>query len=89
MIATLEKISGNLAGYLNNVLINREELLVSTINGNLIIIPEDDWNHINETLKLFEDKKSLKALLDGHNARNLNIEHKTYSFEEVFDDLQD
>jgi len=37
-----------------------------------------------EILGLLADKRSLKALLDGHEARDNNTMSKTYTVEEVF-----
>jgi PHD/YefM family antitoxin component YafN of YafNO toxin-antitoxin module len=44
-------------------------LIIGSDNGNLILIPEDDWNQLNETMKLLLDSKSLVSLLDGQAAR--------------------
>ncbi|MBM2814880.1 MAG: Antitoxin [Ignavibacteria bacterium] len=88
MVATIENLSVNIAGYFNNVLANKENLLVSTDNGNLIVIPEDDWEQMNETINLIRDKKSLEALLDGIDSRKQGLKSHSYSQEEIFDDLQ-
>jgi len=51
------------------------------------MLPQDDYESMMETLRLLEDKKSLKALLDSHTLRDQGKEVVSYSVEEVFSDL--
>ena len=87
MIATFEKVTENAAFYFANVLKNREELIIGSDNGNLILIPDDDWNQMIESMKLLLNSKSLVSLLDGQTARQNGSDIKKYSVEEVFDEL--
>lgn len=48
------------------------------------MIPKDDYESMQETLRLLSDKKSLKALLDGHKDRDKQIPQKVYKIEDVF-----
>jgi PHD/YefM family antitoxin component YafN of YafNO toxin-antitoxin module len=87
MTATIEKVTADPTFYFRNVQQNREELIVGSDNGNLIVIPESDWNQMNETINLLMDNLSVNSLLSGHSARENGIDTKKYSFEEVFHDL--
>ena len=84
---TLEQANQNLIAHINYTLDTHEEVNISSSNGAIIMIPQTDYESIQETLRLLADKKSLKALLDGHNDRDNNTMQKTYSVEEVFSDL--
>ena len=87
MIATLDKVVSNPAFYFSNVIQNNEELIVGSDNGNLIIIPESDWNQMNETINLLIDKLSINSLVMGHLARETQEDLKKYSISEIFYDL--
>jgi len=84
---TLNEANKNLPFYVNYAISSSEEVNIATDNGSIIMINEDNYNSMLETLKLLSDKKSLKALLDSHFARDNNIEIKKYSIEEVFNDV--
>lgn len=86
---TLEQASEDLIGHINYSLSSHEELSIASNNGSIIMLPQDDYNSIQETLKLLSDKKSLKALLDGHEARDSGEDIESYSLEDVFNDIQD
>ena len=87
MVATIEKVISNPTFYFKNVQQNKEELIVGSDNGNLIIIPESDWNQMNETINLLVDKLSINSLVMGHLARENKEDIKKYSVSEVFYDL--
>lgn len=54
----------------------------------VVLIDRRDWENMLETLRLFQDKVSLKALLDGHKAREAGDSVKSVTVEEAFYDLQ-
>ncbi len=85
---TLDKLNSNFTNYFINTINIDEELLVTSEFGNLVIINENQWNKMNETLMLLSDKISLKALLVSHQERESGLGSKSYSIEEVFSDLQ-
>lgn len=83
---------------LNNVTLNLSELIAATISkqtetvietkqGVVVMVEQNNWNSILETLRLLKDKKSLKALLDGHHERKKGKSPKGKTPEELFDDL--
>ncbi len=83
---TLEQASNDLLSHINYTLDTHEEVNISSTNGAIIMIPQNDYESMQETLRLLADKKSLKALLNSHDKRDNNI-LKTYSIEEVFSDI--
>jgi len=87
MIVSIDSVSKNPEQYFRNVLTSSENLLVSSENGNLIVTREEDWNQLNETLRLLSDHKSLQSLLEGINARKSNSEITKYTLEDVFSGL--
>jgi PHD/YefM family antitoxin component YafN of YafNO toxin-antitoxin module len=84
---TLEQANEDLTSHFNYTLNTHKKVNISSSHGAIVMMPQDDYNSMKETLNLLKDKKSLRALLDGHNARDENIEPRIYSVEEVFSDL--
>lgn len=84
---TLEQASQDLISHINYSLSTHEEVNIASSNGAIVMIPQEDYESMQETLRLLADKKSLKALLDSHYARDKNIIQKTYNVEDVFSDL--
>ena len=71
---------------ISSVINNQEETVISTDDGAVIMIDQENWNGIIETLRLLKDKKSLQALLKGHKNRDENKENGK-PIELVFDDI--
>ncbi|MBL0721952.1 MAG: type II toxin-antitoxin system Phd/YefM family antitoxin [Sulfurovum sp.] len=84
---TLEQANQDLVSHINYTLQTHEEVNIASSNGAIVMIPQNDYESMQETLRLLADKKSLKALLDGHEAQDAHKKSKTYSIEEVFSDL--
>jgi len=84
---TLEQANRDLIGHINYSLRTHEEINIASESGAIVMIPQDDYESMKETLKIISDKKSLKALLDSHDARDKGMSPKSYSTEEVFGDL--
>ncbi len=74
---------------IHRALKDNEEVMISSDQGNLILISQDDWEQMQESLKLLKDKTALKSLLEGHKTREMGkmVQGKTVS--EVFSDLGD
>lgn len=66
-----------------------EETVIVAENGAVVLIDQREWEQAMETLRLFQDKTSLRALLDGHKARDAGRIPAGVTFEEAFHDLQD
>ncbi len=59
---------------------------ITSSYGSAVLIDKNTWESMNETILLLNDKRALKALLEGQESRkNGTIEGKT--IEEVFPDL--
>ena len=84
---TLEQANQDLISHINYSLATHEEVNIASSNGAIVMIPQVDYESMQETLRLLADKKSLKALLVSHDARDKNIDQKTYKVEDVFSDL--
>ncbi|MCX6146127.1 MAG: hypothetical protein NTW25_02600 [Candidatus Kapabacteria bacterium] len=84
---TLEKLNLNIDNYFLSAINNNEELLITSDYGNLVMINENEWNRINETLNLLSDKISLNSLLISHKERENGIEPESYSINEVFSEI--
>jgi len=84
---TLKQANEDLISHINYTLSTHEEINISSDKGAIIMIPQNDYESMQETLRLLADKRSLKALLDGHEARDNNIKPKSYMIEEVFSDI--
>ena len=84
---TLAQASQDLIGHINYSLKTHEEVNIASENGAIIMLPQEDYESIMETVRLLADKKSLKALLDAHAQREQGDEPKSYRAEDVFSDL--
>lgn len=87
MQITLDNVTKDPNYYFRSVLDGDENLIIASDKGNLVITKEQDWNQLNETLRLLTDKKSLRSLLEGINSRQIGTSVKSYSFEDVFSGL--
>lgn len=85
---TIEQAMTDLIDMIKNSLKTREEISIATNDGAVIILPQEDYESMQETLKLLMDKKSLHALLKAQSEREDGIIPKSYDVEDVFDDLQ-
>lgn len=79
----------DLPGLIDHTIKNVEEVVIVSDNGSVVVIDQDEWESIQETLRLLRDKRSLKALLESHKMRDKNKKNESKSIEEAFYDLQD
>ena len=84
---TIKNASHDLSSLIDYSLKTHEELSIASDNGAVIMLPQDDYESMLETLRLLSDKKSLKALLDVHQARKDKVTLECYSVKDVFGDL--
>jgi antitoxin YefM len=55
----------DLSNVMNNVCLNHEPILIERRNGgNAVIISEEDWNSVSETIYLMSSKKDWKAITE-------------------------
>ncbi|MCB1188977.1 MAG: hypothetical protein H7A23_13495 [Leptospiraceae bacterium] len=85
---TMNQASIDLPSLINYSLTTHDEVNITTDNGSVIILPQKDYETMQETLRLLSDKKSLEALLISHKNRDEGIPQDSFSIEEVFSDVQ-
>jgi len=85
---SLENMNNNLSSMLYHTLESHEEVSIATSKGAVIMLSQEDYNSMQETLRLLNDKKSLSALLDSHRARDEDKLPRSYAISEVFNDIQ-
>lgn len=61
----------NLYNLVNMAIDNSETININTKNGNALLISEDDYNSLVETLYLSSDPEYKKSLIEG---KNTNLE---------------
>ena len=83
---TLNNAVINLPQIIADTISNQEETVIVTDEGAVVMLSQDSWDGMIETLRLLKDKKSLKALLDGQAKRKQGIKQGK-SPEEIFYDL--
>lgn len=84
---TLEQANKDLLNHINYSLQTHEEVNIASENGAMIMLPQEDYESLMETVRFLGDKKSLKALLDSHVQRDSKVEPTSYSVEDVFSDI--
>ncbi|MBT3784589.1 type II toxin-antitoxin system prevent-host-death family antitoxin [bacterium] len=65
---------------------NNDQIIMTHKDGNTVLISMEEWNSYQETLHLFRDKETLRALLDALSRDGKSIGR---GIEEVFHDLED
>jgi len=84
---TIEQADKDVSSIINYALKTHDEVNIATNQGSVIILPQEDYESMQETLRLLADKKSLIALLNGHSDREKGLVPKSHSVEDVFSDL--
>lgn len=84
---TIDQFNNDTSSIINYSLTTHDEVSVATNTGAVIILPQEDYDSMQETLRLLMDKKSLIALLEGHKVRDEGNFPKSSCIEDVFSDL--
>ncbi len=82
------KAAQTLPQLIQDTIKNCEETIIVSEEGSVVLIDQNEWESIQETLKLLQDPIAFKALLDGHRAREQGENPKSFTVDEVFNDLQ-
>jgi PHD/YefM family antitoxin component YafN of YafNO toxin-antitoxin module len=85
---TIDNAISNFPQIVTNTIRNYEETVIVGEQGAVVLISQQEWNSIMETVRLFRDKKSLKSLLDGHSARRKGLKAKGETLNKAFHDQQ-
>ena len=85
---TLQQASKGLGEVIARAVQDHEEAAIVSDRGSVILVPQDEFDSMQESLRLLNDPRSLKALLAGHAQRDERRLSDLPTVEQVFDDLQ-
>ncbi len=85
---TLQQASIGLGEVIARAVQDHEEAAIVSDRGSVILVPQDEFDSMRESLRLLNDPRSLKALLAGHAQRDERRLSDLPTVEQVFDDLQ-
>jgi len=68
---------------------DKDETIIATNEGSVVILDESEWSHIKETLRILSDKESLAALIGSHAIRDQGGRPEGIAPEDAFKDLKD
>ena len=84
---TFDIASQNLKSLILKTIKDKDETIIATDEGSVVILDESEWSHIKETLRLLSDKESLAALIESHTIRDKGERPEGISPEEAFKDV--
>ncbi len=84
---TLEQAGENLRGIIQRVIRDKEETIIASDEGAVVVLPEPEWENIKETLRLLNDKESLAGLLASHAVRDKGGRPDGVTPDEAFRDV--
>ncbi len=67
---TLDQASADLKAIIQQTIRDKDETVIASSDGAVVVLDENEWSNIKETLRLFTDKQSLSALLESHAIRD-------------------
>ena len=85
---TVQQASIGLAEVIARAVQDHEEAAIVSDLGAVVLVPQDEFNSMRETLRLLSDSRALKALLVGHAQRDEGCLSDLPTVEQVFHDLQ-
>ena len=81
---TLDQAVSDLKAIVLRTISDRDETVISSKEGAVVVLDEREWSNIKETLRLLADKESLVALLESHAIRDRGEKPEGMSPEEAF-----
>ena len=84
---TVDQAGADLKAIIQRAIIDKDETVIASIDGAVVVLDENEWSNIKETLRLFSDKQSLSALLESHAIRERSQKPKGITPEEAFKDV--
>jgi PHD/YefM family antitoxin component YafN of YafNO toxin-antitoxin module len=84
---TFDMASQNLKSVILKTIKDKDETIIATDEGSVVILDEKEWSQIKETLRLLSDKDSLAALIESHTIRDKGEKPEGISPEEAFKDV--
>lgn len=83
---TLQQASSDLGQVISRAVCDHEEASIVSDRGTVILVPQEEFEAMRETLRLLSDRRSLNALLAGHAQRDAGDPLDYPSVEKVFHD---
>ncbi|MCD6298881.1 MAG: hypothetical protein J7M30_17195 [Deltaproteobacteria bacterium] len=84
---TLDQASVDLKNIILRTIRDQDETVIVSNEGAVVVLDENEWSNIKETLRLLSDKKSLTALLESHAIREQGEKPEGVTAEEAFSDV--
>lgn len=84
---TLEQAGQDLRGIIQRAIRDKEETIIASDDGAVVVLAEPEWENIKETLRLLSDKESLAALLASHAVRDKGRRPEGITPDEAFRDV--
>jgi len=84
---TLDMASQDLKSVILKTIKDKDETIIATDEGSVVVLDESEWSHIKEMLRLLSDKDSLSALIESHAIRDEGGRPEGASPEEAFKDV--
>jgi PHD/YefM family antitoxin component YafN of YafNO toxin-antitoxin module len=84
---TFNQASKDLGGVIKKTIDDKDETIISTDDGAVVILDEGEWSHMKETLRLLSDKDALTSLLESHAIRAKGKRPAGINFEKAFADV--
>ena len=81
---TLDQAANDLKAIILRAIRDRDETVISSSEGAVVVLDESEWSNIKETLRLISDKESLAALLESHTIRDRGEKPEGVTPEEAF-----
>ena len=84
---TLDQAIINLKDIIHRTISDNDETVIASSEGSVVMLDENEWSNIKETLRLLSDKESLVALIESHAIRDQGGKPEGLSVEEAFGDV--
>jgi len=86
---TLQQASADLGNLIASAVRDHEEAAIVSDLGSVILVPQEEFDAMRETLRLLMDRRSLNALILGQAQRETGRRLDFPAVEQVFHDLPD
>jgi PHD/YefM family antitoxin component YafN of YafNO toxin-antitoxin module len=84
---TLDQATRDLKSIIKKTIRDHDETVIASDEGAVVVLEENEWSNIKETLRLLSDRKSLIALLESHTIRDKGKNPESVTVEEAFNDI--
>ena len=84
---TLKEADQDLKGIIRRAVRDKDETVIASDEGAVVILDEHEWSNIKETLRLLSDRQSLAALLECHVLRDRGERPAGITPEKAFKDV--